>query len=126
MEYLIEYLPDSKIVQIKIKGRLNFQIVEKYSREAVKLARQNDCTKFLFDHTETTLQSGVNRIHAAGEELQQFGFKNTDKIAIVITNQGNVSKFQESVNQNTRWCVSKYFDTDKMQEAVDWLLESGQ
>ena len=123
MEYTVHYLPDKKIVVVKLKGRLNFQIVERYSKEAVKLARQNDCTKFLFDHTKTTMKTEVNKIHAAGEELQQFGFKNTDRIAIVIANPDNNPNLAETINQNSRWSVLKYFDVDKIQTAFDWLLE---
>jgi hypothetical protein len=123
MEYRVDYLPDKKIIGIKMKGRLNFQIAEKYSEEAVKLARENDCKKFLIDHTETIMQGGVNKIHAAGDELVEFGFKNTDRIAIVIANQENGKNLLNSVNKNSRWSVLKYFYADDMQEAFDWLLE---
>ena len=123
MEYTVNYIPDKKIVLVKLKGRLNFQIVERYSKEAAKLARQNECNKFLFDHTKTTMKTGVNKIHAAGEELQQFGFINTDRIAIVIANPDNNPNLAETVNQNSRWSVLRYFDVDKIQEAFDWLLE---
>lgn len=123
MKYTVDYLSDNKIVSVKMKGRLNFQIAEQYSREAVKLARQNDCTKFLFDHSETKMQGGVNNIHASGEELQQFGFKSSDRIAIVIANLGNDSNLLESVNLNSRWSALKYFYEDNIQEAFNWLLK---
>jgi len=121
MNYTVDYLPDKKIVDIKMKGRLNFQIAEQFSKEAVKLARHNDCTKFLIDHTETTMQSGVNKFHISGEELQQFGFENTDRIAIIIANHFDDNNLIESVNQNSRWSVLKYFYTDNVQTAVNWL-----
>ncbi len=34
MEYTVEYLEDKKIVQVKVKGRVNYQLAEQYSREA--------------------------------------------------------------------------------------------
>ena len=123
MGYTVDYLPDKKIVSVKMKGRLNFQIAEKYSREAVKLAHQHDCTKFLFDHAETTIQGGINKLHMDGEELQQFGFKNTDRIAIVIANLGFDSNSPESLNQNNRWSILKYFCADNIPGAFNWLLE---
>ncbi|MCX6175540.1 MAG: hypothetical protein NTZ27_12375 [Ignavibacteriales bacterium] len=126
MGYTTDYLPDKKIVSVKMKGRLNFQIVEQYSKEAVKLAHQHDCTKFLLDHTETTIQGGINKLHTDGEELQQFGFKNTDRIAIVIANLGFDSKSPESINQNNRWSILKYFCADNILEAFNWLLEIEQ
>lgn len=122
MTYSADYLPDKKIVSVKMKGRLNFQVAEQYSREAVKLAHQYDCTKFLFDHTETTIQGRIYKLHMDGEELQQFGFKNTDRIAIVMPNLGFDSNSPESINQNNRWCVLKYFCEDNIQEAFNWLL----
>ena len=113
MKYSVDYLTDKKMVCVKAKGRLNFQIAEKYSREAVKLARQNDSTKFLIDHTET-IQAGSNMIHTGGEEMQQFGFKNTDRIAVVIANFGNDSILTETVNPNSRWSVFRYFYADNV------------
>jgi hypothetical protein len=123
MEYMVDYLPEKKIVSVKMMGRLNFQIAEQYSKEAVKLARQNDCTKFLFDHTETLLHHGINKIHMAGEELQQFGFKNIDRIAIVLANKSYNPDLKETVNQNSRWSVLQYFCADDIKDAFNWLSE---
>lgn len=123
MDYTIDYLTDKKIVRVKMKGRLNFEIVKRYSMEALKIARHNDCAKFLFDHTETTLEGGINKIHAAGEELQQFGFQNTDRIAIVIANITDDSNLIKQANQNSRLSVLKYFGNDDMDEAINWLLD---
>ena len=50
MKYSVEYLPDKKIVDIKTKGRINFHIAETYSKEAIRLAREKGCTKFLIEH----------------------------------------------------------------------------
>jgi hypothetical protein len=124
MEYTVDYLTDKQIVAVKMTGRVNFHIAEQYSKDAVKLARQYNCTKFLFDHTETIIQGGINKIHMLGEELQQFGFTNTDKIAIVVANSIYDDNSQEHVNQNSRWCVLKYFSADNIQETYTWLLEN--
>jgi hypothetical protein len=121
MECKVDYLPDRKIVGVKFKGRLNFQVAEQFSKEAVKIGRHNECSKYLIDHTETKIQGGVKNIHATGEELQQFGFKSTDKVAIIIADPGNEPSLPESVNQNSRWSVLKYFYADKIQDAFDWL-----
>ena len=118
MKYTIEYLTDKKIVALKMKGRLNFQSAEQYSKEAIKLAHQHYCTKFLFDHKETITPKGKFIIHATGDELQQFGFKNTDRIAIVIGNR----KIVEPENRNASWSDYKYFSIEDMQKAIDWLL----
>lgn len=123
MNYSVNYIPDKKIVSVKNKGRLNFRIAEKYSTEAIKEARQNDCSKFLFDHSETVLKEGVNQIHARGDELQQFGFKDTDRIAIIIADAGDDSDLLENANLNAKWSRLKYFYSDKYDEAINWLLE---
>jgi hypothetical protein len=123
MDYSVDYLPDKNIVSVKMKGRLNFHIAEQYSKDAVKLAHQYKCTRFIFDHTATTLNGGISKIHMLGEELQQFGFKNTDRIAIIVTNPDFDDNSQEHVSQNSRWSVLKYFNPDNIQETYTWLLE---
>ncbi len=124
MDYSVSYLTDNKIVAIKMRGRLNFGIAEKYSKEALKLAHQNQCAKFLIDHTGTTLQGGLNKIHTSGDELQQFGFKDTDRIAVIISNKGDNSVLLNSINQNSRYSDVKYFISDNIDDAYKWLLES--
>lgn len=124
MNYEVNYIADKKIVNVKMNGRMSFKIAEQYSKEALKLARQNDCTKFLLDHTETIMQGGSNQIHASGEELQQFGFKNTDRIAVLIANYGDDSDLLDPVNQNSRWSTLKYFYSDGIENAFGWLAET--
>lgn len=124
MQYLIDYLLDKGVVKVKMNGRLNFQTAEQYSKEAIKLARENSCTKFLIDHTDTKLEEGIYKIHTAGEELQQFGFKDTDRIAIIISDSDNYSKLFETVNQNNRWSTFKYFNENNIEEAIQWLSET--
>ncbi|MBU0558395.1 MAG: hypothetical protein KJ799_14395 [Bacteroidetes bacterium] len=121
MDYTIDYMPDKNIVVIQMKGRLNFQIAEQYSREAVKLARQNNCTKFLLNHTETEIRAAVNKFHTTGHELQQFGFKSTDRIAIVVTNLASHSNLLKPENKNNTWCNFNYFDAVKIEKAYKWL-----
>ena len=75
MEYKVDYLEDKKIVQVKVKGRVNYQIVQQYSIEAVKLARENNCRKFLINHSKTLLEDGIYKIHTDGDALEKFGFK---------------------------------------------------
>ncbi|MBK8944164.1 MAG: hypothetical protein IPM32_02735 [Ignavibacteriae bacterium] len=121
MKYTIDFLPEKKIIGIKTKGRLNFQIIEEYSREAVKIARKNNCNKFIFDHRDTTIQGTILNIHSTEDELQQFGFKNSDHIAIVLTNQKKKLKVIQSTNRNDSWCILKYFFNGQNSEAINWL-----
>ncbi|MCX6170254.1 MAG: hypothetical protein NTX65_12985 [Ignavibacteriales bacterium] len=113
MEYSIRYLDDNKIVEIKSVGRTCFKTAELYSKDAIKVAHEHSCSRYLINHTDT--DASVN-IHSTGEELQQFGFQITDRIAIVIKHSHSF----ETVSQNSRWSESKYFDNVK--EAVNWLV----
>ncbi|MBL1211757.1 MAG: hypothetical protein HND52_00245 [Ignavibacteriae bacterium] len=122
MEYTIDHLSDKNIVSIKIKGRLNFQLADQYSKEALKLARKNNCNKFLIDHTETDLEGTSSKLHTNGDVLQQFGFKNTDSIAIVVAKKVDVSNFPVSEHGNAKLSSSKYFGNTKIEDAVNWLL----
>ena len=85
MEYTVEYLEDKKIVQVNVKGRVNFQIAEQYSTEARKLAHEYNCKNYLINHSKTSLEANITRYHTDGDVLEQFGFKSSDKIAIVIS-----------------------------------------
>ena len=119
MEYTVEYLEDKKIVQVKVIGRVNFQIAEQYSMEARKLAHEYNCKKYLINHSKTSLEANIYKIHTDGDALEKFGFKHTDKIAIVISRNRDDLRFSEATDTNVKWSNFKYFDDVK--EAVRWL-----
>ena len=121
MNYTVDYLADKKIVSIKNNGRLNFQHAEQYSKEAVVLARKNDCTKFIIDHSETSMEAGINKLHTNGDVLQQFGFKNSDCIAIVISKINDEDIIPAKENGNAHLSNTKYFETKNIQDAYEWL-----
>jgi hypothetical protein len=121
MKYTVDYLPDKNIVGIKLKGRLNYQIVEEYSKEAIKLARKNNCNKFIIDHRETSAKGSTLNIHTNEDELQQFGFKDTDRIAILIKENKKNSSLQEDIIKNNSWCIIKYFYNKNSSDAIAWL-----
>jgi len=120
MNYMVDYIREKNIVYIQVKGRLNFQIAEQYSKEAIKLAHENDCSKFLFNYTETESQGKSTNLHATGYEFEQFGFKNTDRVAVVL---GKVKKGIDAGNQNSNWCELKFFFEDNNKVGFDWLLD---
>jgi len=122
MEYTIDYLPDKEIVDVKVKGRLNFQTAEQYSKEALKLARENNCMKFIFDLKETAVHEGGTNLHTAGDELQQFGFMSSHMIAIIVKDLKTNESLQKSVKGNTNWSTFKYFDANDIGKALEWLL----
>ena len=113
MEYSIRYIVDNKIVEIKSAGRTSFKTVEQYSKDAIKVAHENSCSRFLIDHTNT--DQSVN-IHSTSEELQQFGFQIADKIAIVIKHDHSSLTLSHNIHSSE----SRYFDN--VQEAVSWLV----
>jgi hypothetical protein len=122
MEYTIDYLPNKKIVDVKVKGRLNFQIAEQYSKEALKLARENNCIKFLFNLKETASHVGGTNSHTAGDELQQFGFISSHKIAIIVKDLIINTSLQESEKGNANWSTFKYFGANDIGKAFHWLI----
>jgi hypothetical protein len=120
MSYTIRYLKDKGIVQVKIQGKINFSMVKLYSIESIKLARENDCKKFLFNHTKTLLEAGIYKLHTDGDALEEFGFKSSDKIAIVISSNKKDSHLFEKSDSNVKWSNFKYFNT--IEKAADWLV----
>ena len=120
MGYVIDYKGEKNFINIKVKGKLNFKLAEKYSVEAVKLAHENNCYKFLINHSDTKLEeAGIYKLHTDGAALEKFGFKEFDKIAIVISRIKDDRLFFEKIEHNARWSNFKYFDS--IEEAVNWL-----
>ncbi len=120
MEYKLEFLSGKGIVSVKNEGRLNFQKARQYSVEATKLAHLNSCNKYLIDHTSTKSERGIYKLHADGAALERFGFKSTDRIAIVMTSKREENSFIKNKSQEARWCSVKYFNDIK--KAVSWLV----
>jgi len=121
MGYETEYQSEKGIVYIKINGKLNFDIVRKYSTESTKLARRNKCDKFLIEHTGVDQKSKTYHIHADRSELEQFGFTKNDRIAIVISLTKEDFLAKETADYDSGWSNVKYFKTTK--EATNWLIE---
>jgi hypothetical protein len=119
MEYTLEYLEDKKIIQVKVKGRVNFQIAQQYSMEAKKLAHKYNCKKYLINHSKTSLEANIYKIHTDGDALEKFGFKSTDKVAIVISRDRDDLRFSEATDANVKWSNFKYFGD--MKAAINWL-----
>jgi len=120
MSYTLNYLEDKKIVQVDIQGKVNFRIVKQYYIEAIKLAHEYNCKKFLIDHSKTLQEAGIYKIHTDGDALEQFGFLSSDKIAVVISSDKNDSHFSENTDSNVKWSNFKYFNA--VEKAVNWLI----
>jgi len=121
MEYTVEYLEDKKIVQVKVKGRVNYQLAQQYSMEARKLAHEHNCKKYLINHSKTSLEANIYKIHTDGDALEKFGFNSGEKVAIVISRVRDDLRFSEATNANVKWSNFKYFGDAK--EALHWLAE---
>lgn len=120
MEYLLEFLSDKKIVLMKMNGRVNFKTAEEYSVSALKMAKENNCSKFLFDHSNTKTSKGVNKFYASGSELEQFGFSSTDRVAVLLKSSEETI-MDNSVINNSRWSEVKYFSASDKKSAIEWL-----
>ena len=121
MSYTINYLKDKEIVQVKVQGRVNYSLAQQYSIEAIKLAREYNCKKFLINHTKTLLEAGIYKLHTDGDALEEFGFNSSDKIAIVISSDKKDSHLFETSDSNVKWSNFKYFNT--IEKAYVWLVE---
>lgn len=96
-------------------------MAQQYSTEALKLARENNCSKFLFDHTRTLLEAGVYKLHTDGDTLEQFGFKSNDDIAVVISVDHSPAHILNAKKSNIKWSNIQYFNS--VNEAIIWLLQ---
>ena len=121
MEYTVNFNTDKKIVNIKNEGRLNFQKASQYSIEATKLAHQNNCNKYLIDHTDTRLEHGLYKLHTDGAALENFGFKSSDRVAIILSSASEGHALNDKSINAAKWCTVKYFDV--LKEAEKWLTK---
>jgi hypothetical protein len=123
MSYNLIYLDDSNIVRVAVTGRLNFGMVQQYLKEALKLAHENNCTKYLLDHTETLRETDAFKLHTDGDTLEKFGFKSNDKIAVVISDDPSVDQSLQAEKSNVKWSNTRYFKS--VDGAMKWLEEEG-
>ena len=121
--YTIDYLIDEKIICISIFGRLDYQSAMNYSKKALSLAKKKSCSSFIFDHRFTIFPGKSMNFHTSEEELQQFGFISSDKIAIVIQEQRDNYKFEEQKSRNMSWSILKYFYSNNISNAISWLIK---
>lgn len=122
MKYSLNHLEDKNIVEVKMRDRINFKAAELFSKEALKLAKDTDCSKFLIDHTDTIANGNSINFHATGDDLQQFGFTSGDKIAFLINDPKSNSTLKVAEEGNENWSTFKYFNNNEIEEAIDWLL----
>jgi hypothetical protein len=66
------------------------------------------------------MEAGIFKILTDGDALEQFGFKSSDKIAIVISSDKNDSHFFETTDSNVKWSKFKYFNI--VEKALRWLV----
>ncbi len=121
MGYETEYQSDKGIVTVKIDGKINFEIVRQYSTEAIKLAHRNKCKKILIEHTGQDQKSETYHIHTDRSELEQFGLKKTDKVAIVTSLPEKDHQSLVTAGYDAGWSNIKYFQS--VSEAISWLME---
>ncbi|HKJ80548.1 MAG TPA: hypothetical protein VJ954_00890 [Ignavibacteriaceae bacterium] len=119
--YTVSFEADKDILSIKNSGRLNFQKASQYSTEATKLAHQNNCNKYLIDHSDTMLEHGLYKLHTDGAALESFGFKSTDRVAIILSSSSERELLNDKAINAAKWCSTKYFALSK--EAEEWLTK---
>lgn len=124
MKYTVDYLPDKDIISVKLEGRLNFKLAEQISKDAIKSAKENSCSHFLIDHTETETESGVYKLHVSGDELEEFGFQKSDTIAFITAKHARKNELHESKSEHDKWPTVKFFNSTNVQKAVDWLTNN--
>ncbi|MBK7981830.1 MAG: hypothetical protein IPK06_17835 [Ignavibacteriae bacterium] len=121
--YTIDYLIDEKIICISVFGRLDFQSAMNYSKKAIVLGKKKGCCSFIFDHRYSISPGKALNFHTSEDELQQFGFISSDKIAIVVQEQRDGYKIDEQKYRNMSWSILKYFYSNNISTAITWLTK---
>ena len=122
MEYSIDYLPEKKTVMVRFSGVINDTgPVQKAAREMTTLASEHKCTKFLADYTDATLEVDTIDLYESANLLLDLGFKQTDKVASIISGDRESIEFFQTVAQNRGWFNVRIF-ADR-ESAFQWLEE---
>ncbi len=107
------------IVFLKIEGIINRKSAGEFFSEAVALAAEHECRKFLGDLTGAEVQESTFGILEHVKEMGEIGLKKSDLVAVLAQKDVPAHKFFETAARNRGWYNIRYFKSEK--DAIEWL-----
>jgi hypothetical protein len=118
MPYQITSIEKDGLVVIKVTEFMNSEVAEQISKEIKSTENSKGLNKYLFDMRESQSKEALPNIYKFVSDLEKFGFRRSEKIALLYESDEMHHKFAESVAVNIGFQV-KAFRSEK--EALDWL-----
>jgi hypothetical protein len=84
MNWVVEYLQDSKVVRVTAEGEADRTALRQLTRDAVAAGHRYGCARFLIDHRRTTLALGTAEIFDMPRRGEDAGFGDGLRIAMLI------------------------------------------
>ena len=118
MPYQITSIEKDGYIVIKVTEFMNSAVAEQISREIQSTKSNKALNKYLFDMRESKSKEALPNIYKFVSDLEKFGFRRSEKIALLYKSDEMHHKFAETVAVNIGFQV-KAFRSEK--EALDWL-----
>jgi hypothetical protein len=119
MKWDIFFDESNTLVKVIVEGKIQAQSTAEMAIEGIKLARENNCSKFLIDYTLAQVEDSIIDTHNFMANLEKLGITLKDKIAIVYSKDKEKHYFAETVAANRGWTNIKYFF--EIDAATNWL-----
>jgi len=121
MGYIVGYQPDRDLIFVRHEGDLDYNVLLSYGAEALKLAAQHNCHRFLIDQTQSVIVEDTARIFEFAAELDKLGLQRTDKVAVLIARDIANHLFFETVARNRGYNLRYFYD---VAPAMEWLEQT--
>ncbi len=121
--WLVHYLSDLDVLELRYRGRIDGDIVLKASSARIDMGRKMDCTRFLIDCEEVTQAEGTaDAIYERVTKTYHYFQADPDSRFGVITPAKQeaawFTQFFEKVGQDRGWNVRLF---DDRAETIAWL-----
>jgi len=120
MEWSIIYNEQNALIEITVEGTIVSQQTAQMAMQRIKIARKENCNKFLIDYTDAVVGDSTIETYQFMTGLERLGITHQDSLAIVHSNDYVQHHFAETVAMSRGWSNIQYF-SDR-EEAIDWLL----
>jgi hypothetical protein len=119
-DHTISFQADPGLIRISIHGIIDDSAAHSITTEAINLAGQNKCTRFLYDLREAGLKMTITELYLLPRD---FKVSMGHKVAALIKQNDLEEKwrFLETVERNFGITMQVFFDEN---EAIDWLTKS--
>jgi hypothetical protein len=124
MPWLIDYLPDTGVLQVTTSGRMGLADIRQMTIEALSSAAPHEARRFLIDHRKMLPAMTTEDLYDLHKINIELGVDHNLRAAIVysVHSDGKDDFFFYEVNTLARGTSNIRLFTDLLQ-AIDWLTD---